>query len=146
VREVGIRATVIETFDGAEVIVPNADFISKTVLNWTKSNRRRRAEIDVGVAYGSEPKQVLELLETAAAEIDSVARDPKSFAIFTGFGDSSLNFRLYVWVSDLSDILVVPSRIRQMILDKLAEAGITVPFPQRDVRIITPADAPLPGQ
>jgi small-conductance mechanosensitive channel len=144
VREVGIRATVIETFDGAEVIVPNADFISKTVLNWTKSNRRRRAEVDVGVAYGSPPKRVLEILEEAAAEMDGVARDPKSFAIFTGFGDSSLNFRLYVWVTDLSDILVVPSRIRQSILNKLAEADITVPFPQRDVRIITPSDAPFP--
>ena len=144
VREVGIRAPVIETFDGAEVIVPNADFISKTVLNWTKSNRRRRAEIDVGVAYGSEPKQVLEILE-AAAGIEGVAQDPKSFAIFTGFGESSLNFRLYVWVTDLSDILVVPSQIRQTILDKLAEASITVPFPQRDVRIVTPSDdAPRP--
>jgi small-conductance mechanosensitive channel len=143
VREVGIRATVIETFDGAEVIVPNADFISKTVLNWTKSNRRRRAEIDVGVAYGSKPERVLEILEASAAEMDGVAQDPKSFAIFTGFGDSSLNFRLYVWVTDLSDILVVPSRIRQTILDKLAEADITVPFPQRDVRIITPSNAPL---
>lgn len=142
VREVGIRATVIETFDGAEVIVPNADFISKTVLNWTKSNRRRRAEIDVGVAYGSEPKQVLEILE-AAADMEGVAQDPKSLAIFTGFGDSSLNFRLYVWVTDLSNILVVPSRIRQTILDKLAEAKITVPFPQRDVRIITPPDGPV---
>jgi small-conductance mechanosensitive channel len=146
VREVGIRATVIETFDGAEVIVPNADFISKTVLNWTKSNRRRRAEIDVGVAYGSEPREVLEILESAAAEIDGVARNPDSFAIFTGFGDSSLNFRLYVWVTDLSDILVVPSRIRQTILDKLADADITVPFPQRDVRIITPTDVPLVAQ
>ena len=143
VREVGIRATVIETFDGAEVIVPNADFISKTVLNWTKSHRRRRAEIDVGVAYGSSPKQVLEILE-AATEMEGVAQEPKAFAIFTGFGESSLNFRLYVWVSDLSDILVVPSRIRQLILDKLGEAGITVPFPQRDVRIITPPDATTP--
>ena len=144
VREVGIRATVIETFDGAEVIVPNADFISKTVLNWTKSNRRRRAEIDVGVAYGSEPQQVLEILE-AAADMEGVASDPKSLAIFTGFGDSSLNFRLYVWVTDLSNILIVPSRIRQTILDKLAEAEITVPFPQRDVRIITPPEASLPA-
>jgi small-conductance mechanosensitive channel len=143
VREVGIRATVIETFDGAEVIVPNADFISKTVLNWTKSHRRRRAEIDVGVAYGSSPKQVLEILE-AATEMEGVARDPKAFAIFTGFGESSLNFRLYVWVSDLSDILVVPSRIRQLILDQLGEANITVPFPQRDVRIVTPPDANTP--
>lgn len=144
VREVGIRATVIETFDGAEVIVPNADFISKTVLNWTKSNRRRRAEIDVGVAYGTDPKRVLDILEAVAAGMDGVAQDPKSFAIFTGFGDSSLNFRLYVWVTDLSDILVVPSRIRQGILDELAAADITVPFPQRDVRIITPPETPLP--
>ena len=99
----------------------------------------------VRFAYSSPvtPKQVLEILE-AAAEMEGVAQDPKSFAIFTGFGESSLNFRLYVWVTDLSNILVVPSRIRQAILDKLAAANITVPFPQRDVRIITPPDAHLP--
>lgn len=151
VREVGIRSTVVETFDGAEVIVPNADLISKTVLNWTKSNRRRRAEIDVGVAYGTRPERVLDILRSAAAECEEVADDPQATAVFTGFGDSSLNFRLYVWLKDLSNILVAPSRIRQDILEKLDEAGVEVPFPQRDIRVVMqeggnlPPDEPVPA-
>ncbi len=146
VREVGIRSTLVETFDGAEVIVPNADFVSKTVLNWTRSNRRRRAEIDVGVAYGTDSRQVLELLERVAAAEEGVMEDPKPFAIFTGFGDSALNFRLYVWFEDLSNVLVAASAVRQRILEAFAEAGITIPFPQRDVRIISTAEPAMdPG-
>lgn len=136
VKEVGIRATLVETFDGAEVIVPNADFISKTVLNWTKSNRRRRMEIDVGVEYGTDTDTVIRILDEAAADSEYVSDDPKSFAVFTGFGDSSLNFRLYAWLTDLSDRLVAASKIRQTILQGLAAESITVPFPQRDVRVV----------
>jgi potassium efflux system protein len=140
VKEVGVRSTVIRTFDGAEVIVPNADFISKVVVNWTKSDRRRRAEIDVGVAYGTDPDRVIEILETAARSREEVVADPQAFAVFTGFGDSSLNFRLYLWLADLSNMLLTPSAIRAQILRALNEAGIEIPFPQRDVRVtVAPA-------
>jgi len=135
VRELNIRSTVIETFDGAEVIVPNADLVSKTVTNWTKSNRRRRAEIDVGVAYGSDSQQILDLLERIAKSHEQVMADPEPFAVFLGFGDSSLNFRLYIWLNDLSEVLKTPSRIRQDVLRELQEAGVEIPFPQRDVRV-----------
>ncbi len=135
VKELGIRATVIETFDGAEVIVPNADLISKVVTNWTKSNRRRRAEIEVGVAYGSNPQRVLDILERAAKDNEAVIEDPEPFAVFVGFGDSSLNFRLYVWLSDLNQVVRAPGKIRQKILDELNAAGIEIPFPQRDIRV-----------
>jgi potassium efflux system protein len=144
VKKVGIRATQIETFDGAEVIVPNADFISKTVLNWTKSNRRRRVEIDVGVAYGTEPDEVIGILEAVAAEDENVGDDPKSFAVFTGFGESSLNFRLYAWLTDLSDLVAKAGAIRKDVLLKLREASITVPFPQRDVRVVMSGESKLP--
>ncbi len=153
VKELNIRSTVIETFDGAEVIVPNADLVSKTVTNWTKSNRRRRAEIDVGVAYGSDSQQVLNLLESIAKSHDQVMPDPEPFAIFLGFGESSLNFRLYIWLNDLSEVLRTPSRIRQDLLLALKEAGVEIPFPQRDVRVtmlpgpqaIDAAGGPPPG-
>ena len=146
VKEIGIRSTVLQTFDGAEVIVPNADFIAKTVLNWTKSNRRRRAEIDIGVAYGTEPAKVLEILETAANSHDDVMQDPVPLATFTGFGDSSLNFRLYVWLSDVSNILSTPSLLRRQILEALNGAGIEIPFPQRDIRVTMSATAQEPGR
>lgn len=138
VKDIGIRATVVQTWQGAEVIVPNATLISENLVNWTLSDDRRRMEISVGVAYGTSAEKVIELLTEVAQAHDEVLDDPGPKTIFTGFGDSSLNFRLYVWVTDLSDILLVPSHIRQSLLDKLAEADITVPFPQRDVRIVTP--------
>jgi small-conductance mechanosensitive channel len=142
VRELGVRATVIETFDGAEVIVPNSDFISKTVTNWTKSNRRRRAEIEVGVAYGTDPQMVLDILNRSAQAHEEVMKDPEPFAVFVGFGDSSLNFRLYVWLTDLSEVIRTPGHIRQQILNELNAAGIEIPFPQRDVRVtMSPASA-----
>ncbi len=135
VRELGVRSTVIETFDGGEVIVPNADLVSKTVMNWTRSNRRRRAEIDVGVAYGTDPQMVLDLLHDIAGRHSAVLGDPEPFAVFIGFGDSSLNFRLYAWMSDLAEVLKTPSAIRQDILRELEEADVSIPFPQRDVRV-----------
>jgi small-conductance mechanosensitive channel len=142
IKEIGIRSTIIQTFDGAEVIVPNADFMAKTVLNWTKSNRFRRAEIDVGVAYGTDTGKVLDILNAAARSHESVLNDPEPFATFCGFGDSSLNFRLYVWVSDLQNYLRVPSAIRQQILSELNSAGVEIPFPQRDVRVTMSAEVP----
>lgn len=142
VRELNIRSTVIETFDGAEVIVPNADLVTKTVTNWTKSNRRRRAEIDVGVAYGTDAQQVLDILERVAKACNEVSTDPEPFAAFVGFGDSSLNFRLYVWLTDLSDLLRIPSRLRQDILKELSSAAIEIPFPQRDVRVTMLSGSP----
>jgi small-conductance mechanosensitive channel len=144
VRQLGIRSTVIETFDGAEVIVPNADLVSKTVTNWTKSNRRRRAEIDVGVAYGTDADTVLGILEKIARSRKEVMEDPEPFAVFTGFGDSALNFRLYVWLSDLSEVLRTPGRIRQQILHELTAADIQIPFPQRDVRVTLSPESRAP--
>ncbi len=135
VKEVGVRSTVIRTPDGAEVIVPNGEFIAKSVVNWTKSDRRRRAEIDVGVAYGTDPDRVIEILEAAARSNDEVLKEPDAFAIFTGFGDSALNFRLYVWLADVANLLNAPSAIRAEILRALDKAGIEIPFPQRDIRV-----------
>lgn len=146
VRELNIRSTVIETFDGAEVIVPNADLVTKTVTNWTKSNRRRRAEIDVAVAYGTDPQRVLDILERVAKSYPEVSSDPEPFAAFAGFGDSSLSFRLYIWLSDLSDLLKIPSLMRQDILRELSAASIEIPFPQRDVRVtMLSGSPPLPA-
>ena len=135
VKEMNMRSTIIETFDGAEVIVPNADLVSKTVTNWTKSNRRRRAEIDVNVAYSSDPQAVLDLLERIAKSHKEVMTDPEPFAEFVGFGEGSLRFRLYAWLTDLAEVVRTPSRIRQEILEAVNAAGIAIPVPQRDVRV-----------
>ncbi len=122
------------------MIVPDADLASKQVTNWTLSDPARRYEIDVGVAYGSDPERVLLLLESAAAETPEVQASPKPRAVFTGFGDSSLDFRLLAWVESIDVGLQAQTNLRMAVLRKLAEAGIEIPFPQRDVHVRYAAD------
>jgi small-conductance mechanosensitive channel len=133
VEKIGIRASIVRTWQGAEVIVPNADLISSQVINWTLSDDRRRMEIPVGVAYGTDPEQVLDILLRVARSHDEVLADPEPVAIFTGFGDSSLNFELRAWT--VGDIVVIPSQLRVAAHRALSEAGIEIPFPQRDLHL-----------
>jgi small-conductance mechanosensitive channel len=149
VRRIGVRSSTVRTFQGAEVILPNADLITKEVTNWTLSDRQRRLEIDVGVAYGSDPERVVRLLEAAAKEVKEVMSSPPPWAWFTGFGDSSLNFRLQAWIEDYDRGLAIQSALRVEILKKLNEAEIEIPFPQRDIHIRStvapPAGSGFPG-
>ena len=139
VSSIGIRASTIRTFDGAEVIVPNGDLISGRVTNWTLSARRQRVIIPVGVAYGTDPNQVLGILRRLAAENEKVFKAPAPLALFRGFGESSLDFELRIFM-DPSDVLEVPSAVIVAINEALKEAGIEIPFPQRD--LVPPGGAP----
>jgi small-conductance mechanosensitive channel len=134
VSSIGIRASTIRTFDGAEVIVPNGDLISQRVVNWTLSARRQRVTIPVGVAYGTDPNQVLSILRRLAAENEKVFKSPAPLALFRGFGESSLDFELRIFM-DPSDVLDVPSAVTVAINEALKEAGIEIPFPQRDLHL-----------
>ncbi|MFW2387202.1 MAG: mechanosensitive ion channel domain-containing protein [Polyangiales bacterium] len=134
VSNIGLRASTIRTFDGAEVIVPNGDLISQRVVNWTLSARRQRVTIPVGVAYGTDPNAVLKILRKVAAANDGVFKDPAPLALFRGFGESSLDFELRIFM-DPSDVLDVPSAVTVGINDALKEAGIEIPFPQRDLHL-----------
>jgi potassium-dependent mechanosensitive channel len=135
VKRIGVRSSTIRTLQGAEIIVPNADLASKQVTNWTLSDRGRRYDIDIGVAYGADPTAVLQLLEKAAASVAEVRTKPAPRAAFTGFGDNSLEFRLYAWVDSIDVGIQAQSGLRTAILKALDKAGIDIPFPQRDVRI-----------
>jgi len=135
VRRIGIRASVVRTFEGAEVIVPNGNLISSEVINWTLSDRTRRAEIPVGVRYGTDPKRVLEILVQAARNHEEVLEFPEPSALFRGFGESSLDFLLRFWTSGAENWLVVSSDVTVAINDALKEAGIEIPFPQRDLHL-----------
>jgi potassium efflux system protein len=134
VSSIGIRASTIRTFDGAEVIVPNGDLISQRVVNWTLSARRQRVTIPVGVAYGTDPNEVLRILRKVGAAQDKVFKDPAPLALFRGFGESSLDFELRIFM-DPSDVLDVPSAAMVAINEALKEAGIEIPFPQRDLHL-----------
>jgi potassium efflux system protein len=134
VNRIGIRSSVVRTFDGSEVIVPNADFISKEVINWTLSDVTRRLIIPVGVAYGSNPHQVMDLLVKVAGSHPEVLQEPEPYSLFTEFGDSSLNFELRAWC-DFNEGLRVKTELNLAIHDALKEAGIEIPFPQRDLHL-----------
>ncbi len=139
VRKISVRATEIETFNRQSVILPNSEFINNAVSNWTLRNHLGRIDIPVGVAYGTDPKKVIDLLmEIAAADPDVVER-PEPFVFFKGFGDSSLDFELRAHLGDIFSSPVAQNRIRLRIVEVFAENGIEIPFPQRDVHIRHPA-------
>ncbi len=133
VKDIGIRATVVQTWQGAEVIVPNATLISDNLINWTLSDTKRRMEISVGVAYGSPTAQVIELLTEVARAHNEVLEDPEPMTIFTGFGDSALDFELRAWTR--GDFVAIASDLRVGMDQTLAEHDIEIPFPQRDLHL-----------
>jgi small-conductance mechanosensitive channel len=134
VLNIGLRSSVVKSYDGAEVIVPNGNLISDQMINWTRSDSKRRMDHRVGVAYGTDPEKVLAILESVALEHEKVDKFPKPLPLFIGFGDSSLDFRLLSW-TDVDYRFTVESQINIAINRKLKEAGIEIPFPQRDLHI-----------
>jgi len=135
IKRIGLRATVVRTWEGSEVMVPNSRLVLDEVTNWTLSDQLRRMEIQVGVAYGSDTEKVSELLLKVAKDHRHVLDYPESYVLFTNFGDSSLQFSLRAWVGRFGDYLRVRSDLTAAVNKTLAEAGITIPFPQRDVHV-----------
>lgn len=134
VMRIGVRSTTIKTYDGSEVIVPNSDLISKDVINWTLSDRKKRRDIYVGVAYGSDPQQVMKIISKVANDHPEVQKIPAPWALFDGFGDSALNFRIRIWTT-MDTGMTTKSDVTVAIYDALQKAGISIPFPQRDLYI-----------
>jgi small-conductance mechanosensitive channel len=133
VTTIGIRASKVRNFDGADVMVPNGDFISARVINWTFADRKRRVPLPVGVAYGTKPRRVIELLEEVARSHPEVVHDPEPVVLFRGFGDSSLDFEIRAFTE--GDWLVVMSDLALATSEALEAAGIAIPFPQRDLHL-----------
>jgi potassium-dependent mechanosensitive channel len=150
VQRIGMRSSTVRTFEGADVIVPNAHLIDSQVVNWTLSDRLRRAEVVVGVAYGTRPRQVLDILLEVAKAHPDVLESPEPYALFNGFGESSLDFALRAWTANFDDFLRVRSELRLGVHDALEKAGITIPFPQRDLHVKSmPSDSeehPVPTE
>lgn len=135
VKELGLRATTVQTFDNAEIVIPNSELITKNVTNWTLAEKRVRVRVPIGVAYGSDVENVLRVLLACAHANPTVLTTPASRALFLAFGESSLNFELRVWISDFNDKLRVLSELNQDIESEFNLAGVVVPFPQRDLHI-----------
>ena len=135
IKRIGLRSTTVETFDLANVIIPNNDLINNQVTNWTLANRFIRLIIPVGVAYGSDVTRVFETLMQCAKENPNVRENPEPQVLFRKFGESSLDFELRVWVSDVDNRLPLASDLHREIDQKFREAGIVIAFPQRDVHL-----------
>jgi small-conductance mechanosensitive channel len=136
VEHIRARSTVIRTNDNIMMIVPNTKFIDSPVTNWTYGDRRVRFRIPVGVAYGSDVNKVRDALLAVAHENHHTLKEPAPAVFLDQFGDSSIDFKLMVWSSEMSDH---PSRYRSdlnfAIADKFHKVGIEFPFPQHDVHI-----------
>jgi len=134
VTNLGIRASRVQTYDGAEVVVPNANLTSNQLINWTLSDNKKRVEIKVGTAYGTDPNEVLKIMKAVALENKSVLPFPEPNPLFEGFGDSSLDFRLLFWVH-FEDGFTAKSEVAIGIYNAFAENNITIPFPQVDLHV-----------
>lgn len=136
IRNTGARYTLMETFENREIMIPNEDFITNRVTNWTFSNSLGRIDIHIGVSYGSNLEKVEELILEAANDHPRCSKFPKAECYLVNFGDSSVNFTLYFWVDDIIEGRKRPrSDVLFSIWRKFHENNIEIPFPQRDLHI-----------
>jgi len=137
VTAVDLRATTVHAFNGVEALIPNANFIENQVINWTYSSRQIRRELTVDIAYGTDVRRAESLFLAAAAEHDCVLEDPAPEVFFDGFGDCALKVVLVYWLEfeRPKGPRRVDSDLRHDIYGRLAAAGISIPFPQREVHV-----------
>jgi len=135
VQRISVRSTEIKTFSRASVIVPNSELISNSVVNWMHKERSGRLEIPVGVGYESDVEHVRDVLLQCAGEHEAVTDAPPPYVLFMDFGDNALLFELRCYVADVGRRLSTMSELRFAIMHAFRDAGIAIPFPQRDLHI-----------
>lgn len=148
VINISVRATTILTNENVSIIVPNSEFISSRVINWSHNDRNIRFDLPVGVSYSEDPVKVRKVLLDVAKKSEHVLKNPEPIVFFDEFGDSSLNFTLGVWTATYTD---KPRRLKTAlyfeIFEQFKKEGIEIPFPQRDLHIKTqPLEVKLPSQ
>lgn len=140
VENISIRSTIVRTLDGIYVIVPNIKFVENNIINWSYKEPKSRLRMPVGVAYGSDPLLVTEALLAAARAEANVLNRPSPKVWFKGFGDSSLDFELLVWIEHPQDSDIIQSSLNFLIEHELTQQDIVIPFPQRDLWLKNPQD------
>ena len=134
VKKINVRATIVQTVDNASLIIPNSEFISSQVTNWSFKDKRLRRRINVGVAYGSDIELVRKTLFEVLLKVPNVLKSPKPDVLFTDFGDSALLFQLRYWTT-ITHMLTTATDVRFEINRLFAERNITIAFPQLDVHM-----------
>jgi potassium efflux system protein len=137
VTKIRIRATTIRDFDRRELLVPNKEFITQQLLNWSLSDQVTRLTVEVGVAYGTDLDQVIAIAHEAAHQHPMILNDPAPLITFDEFGDNSLLIKVRFFLDQLDTRLVTSSELRLDINRRLNKAGIVVAFPQRDIHLDT---------
>ena len=133
---ISMRSTTIVTNDNISIIVPNSDFISSKVINWSHTDRNIRFNFPIGVSYNEDPNEVKKLLLEVVAENEGILNKPEPDVLFKGYGDSSLDFNLRVWTREyINRPNVLKSQIYYAVFEKFKEHNIEIPFPQRDLHI-----------
>ena len=136
VVDISMRATTIVTNDNISIIVPNSQFISSTVINWSHTDRNVRFNFPVGVSYREDPERIREILLEIALSNPGVLKDPKPDVLFSEYGDSALKFNLRVWTREyINRPGVLKSQLYYEICRRFRTEGIEIPFPQRDIHI-----------
>lgn len=143
IRTIGMRATTVRSYDGADVVVPNGMLLSDKVTNWTLVDQNRRVDVDLGVAYGSDVTRVMQLLQETTRTTPGIADDPAPAVLFTGFGASSLDFAIRAWTRRFDDWGTTRSDLMTRLYAALTEAGIEIPFPQQDLHLRTVSEQVL---
>lgn len=132
VKTVGIRASKIQAYDGSEIVIPNGDLLSQSLINWTLSDKKRRVELIIGVGYGSDMKLVKSVLEEVVSG-ERILKAPTPHVYMQTFNDSSVDFRVLFWVESMDIWIDVRAEVMSAIFEKFAENDIEIPFPKRDL-------------
>ena len=144
VTQIGLRASVLQLWDGTETLIPNSSLLENNVSNWTYTSRKVRFSVTVGAAYGSDTRRVIQVLSEVAERHGVVEKDPKPQVFLTEFAESALTFELRFWVDVIKgNAAQVGSDLRQMIAGAFAENGIVIAFPQRDLHLDTARPLPV---
>ncbi len=144
INTLGARYASVVTRDGTEYLIPNEDIITQQVVNWSYSNNSVRLKIPIGISYKSDVRKAIALCLEAAAEVERVIKEPKSVCLLKGFGDSSVDLELRIWIDDPQNgVSNVKSLVLLLVWDKFHEHGIEIPFPQRDLHIRSAEPVPV---
>lgn len=143
VTEINIRATMVRTVNNIYIIVPNSEFVSKNVINYSHGDPSYRLDIDVGVSYKSDLDTVLKALEEVAENNKSVMQNPDPEVHLIEFGESSWNMELRVWISDVKHYPRIRNELNQAIVRTFQKYDVEIPFPQRDLHVRSSVKLPI---
>ena len=141
INSLGARYASVVTRDGTEFLIPNEDLITQQVVNWSYSNNAVRLKMPIGISYNTDVPLAIKLCQEAAAEVERIMDEPQSRCLLRGFGDSSVDLELRIWIDDPQNGTAnVRSDVLLLVWDKFHEHGIEIPFPQRDLHLKQPAE------